>query len=85
MGANISLAPQDMGEIPEDTEAAILDTLVRIKRKDPLIYQPEVHFFKKDDDDDGEEGKGSDGIQQEGVSEKKVKPLYLKDVIAKQV
>ena len=35
---------QDDGDIPEEAEAQILDTLLRIKRKDPLIYQSEVRF-----------------------------------------
>lgn len=72
--------PQDEGEIPSDTEAQIFDTLLRIRRKDPAIYQKDVAFFNRDQ----EEGEGEEG---EGVKTKpkKEKPMYLKDLIAKQV
>jgi len=72
---------QDLGEIPDETEEAIFDTLLRIKRKDPVIYQPEVHFFNKDDEEGEEDGKGLET----SAAVKKSKPLYLKDIIARQV
>ncbi|GFR40096.1 hypothetical protein Agub_g644 [Astrephomene gubernaculifera] len=76
---------EDDGEIPVDTEAKIFETLMRIRRKDPAIYQKDVKFF----DDEGEEGQGGGGEEEEeGGSKKpksaKAKPVFLKDLIAKQ-
>jgi hypothetical protein len=71
---------QDLGEIPEETEVAILETMLRIRKKDPAIYQPDFYFFGKGDEEEGSEEK----VKGESVS-KKAKPLYLKDVLARQV
>jgi hypothetical protein len=71
--------PQDDGDIPIDTEAKILDVLLRIRKQDPSIYQSEVHFFAQP-----EGSEGSSGPSQEAGT-KQQKPLLLKDVIAKQV
>ena len=72
-----------MGEIPDDTEEAILQTLLRIRAKDPLIYQSNVYFFQRGEGE--EEGEGADAGGDKGDAPKKEKPLYLKDVLAKQV
>ena len=59
---------------------------MRIKRKDPVIYQSDVHFFQKgeEEDEDGE-GEGGAPPQKAGAEAvKKSKPLYLKDVLARQ-
>lgn len=62
------------GKLSAKTDFQIFETLAKIKKKDPAIYQPEVKFY---DDEDGEEDEGN-----AGVVEKKKKPLYLKDVQA---
>ncbi len=75
-------AVQDDGYIPEDTERRIFETLLRIKRKDPAIYDSSVAFFPEPDEEAGkEEGEGGDGVGKA----KGEKPLYLKDVLARQV
>jgi protein KRI1 len=68
---------QDDGYIPEDTERRIFETLLRIRRKDPAIYDSSVAFFP-------EEAEGEDGQEKE-KGPKDQKPLYLKDVLARQV
>ncbi|KAG2432858.1 hypothetical protein HXX76_008591 [Chlamydomonas incerta] len=70
---------EDEGEIPAETEAKIFETMLRIRQKDPAIYQKDVKFFE-DEEEGGEEGAGA-GAQQKV---KKEKPMYLKDMIAKQ-
>ncbi|KXZ47073.1 hypothetical protein GPECTOR_38g310 [Gonium pectorale] len=69
---------EDDGEIPIDTEAKIFETLLRIRRQDPAIYQKDVQFFEEGDEEDGE---GDDGGQKK---DSKKKPMFLKDLIAKQ-
>ena len=70
---------EDLGEIPDETEAKILDTLIKIKRKDPAIYQSDVRFFEKEEEEDGDE----EGEQAPQAS--KSKPKYLKDMIAQNL
>lgn len=71
---------QDDGQIPEDTEAAIFQTLLRIKRQDPAIYRPDVAFFEEGDDDGDDQDEA-----EEGGSKRAKRPMYLKDMLAKQV
>lgn len=73
---------EDDGEIPEETEAQILETLIKIRRKDPSIYNKDVAFFQEPDsegDEEGGEGEGAAG------GTKKAKPMALRQFIAKQV
>ncbi|KAL6754712.1 hypothetical protein V8C86DRAFT_312002 [Haematococcus lacustris] len=72
---------EDDGAIPESTEAKIFETLLRIRSKDPAIYDPATRFFEPEDEGEGkaQEAGGAGGSQQKGS-----KPLYLKDVLAKQ-
>jgi hypothetical protein len=59
----------------------VLETLVRLKKNDPLLKQPDVVLFPKPaDSEEGEE----DG-QQAAEGGKKSKPMYLRTVLAKQV
>lgn len=80
-------APQDVP--PEDIDdAKFLEALVRLKKQDPQLYNPDFKLFddpsEDDDDDEADEGDAEEeGGQQQGA--KRSKPLYLKDVIAKQV
>lgn len=65
----------------------VLETLVRLKHKDPVLKQPDVVLFPQpaDDDDDDAEG-GADGdAAAAGAGSKKSKPVYLRTVLAKQV
>ncbi|XP_024522328.1 protein kri1 [Selaginella moellendorffii] len=65
------------GVLPEKTEVRILETLARIKKKDPSIYKPEVKFFEDDGDED-------EDVEEEKALKERKKPVYLKDVVAKQ-
>ncbi|KAF5829462.1 hypothetical protein DUNSADRAFT_16043 [Dunaliella salina] len=68
---------EDDGYIPEDTERRIFETLLRIKRKDPAIYDSSVAFFPEPPEEEEEEEGSADKPKGE-------KPLYLKDVLARQ-
>lgn len=76
---NFPPSPQDDGYIPEDTERRIFETLLRIKRKDPSIYDSKVAFFPEEPEED-EEGAGKEEADKKGE-----KPMFLKDVLARQV
>ncbi len=59
--------------------AQVLETLVKIRRQDPSIYNTETKFFGSDEEE--EEGEDDDADER---PRKKAKPLYLRDAIAKQ-
>lgn len=59
-----------------------METLVRIKHKDPVLKQPDVVLFPQPGDSD-EEQEGADGAA--AADGKKSKPMYLRTVLAKQV
>ncbi|GIL45728.1 hypothetical protein Vafri_2894 [Volvox africanus] len=72
---------EDAGDIPDEVEAKIFDTLLRIRSQDPSIYQKDVHFFTEDDNETDD---GLAGGDNKPTADKKVKRMYLKDMIAKQ-
>eukprot|EP00198_Chlamydomonas_reinhardtii_P001016 XP_001690351.1 predicted protein [Chlamydomonas reinhardtii] len=72
---------EDEGEIPEETEAKIFETMLRIRQKDPAIYQKDVKFFDDEEEGGEEVEEGAGGAKQKKA--KKEKPMYLKDMIAK--
>lgn len=59
----------------------VLETLVRLKKKDPILKQPDVVLFPQPEGSEGDtaadEAAAADG--------KKSKPMYLRTVLAKQV
>jgi hypothetical protein len=61
----------------------VLETLVRLKKKDPVLKQPDVVLFPQQADDEGSEG--DDGTAAAADGSKKSKPMYLRTVLAKQV
>lgn len=66
----------EYGLIPESTEIQIYETLAKIKKKDPLIYQKDAKLFNEDEDEE----------EKETVEKpKKKKSLYLKDVMAQHL
>ena len=62
------------GSFPPVVDAKIFDTLTRIKRRDPSIYQADVKFFE----DIGEGEVGTMKVKRE-------KPIYLKDYVARSL
>lgn len=71
-----SYAAQDDGFIAEETETQILETLKKLRSKDPEIYDSSKHFFNVQDDGDGETP---------APKATKTKPMLLKDVLFQQV
>lgn len=59
----------------------MLETLVRIKKKDPVVYQKDLVLFPKPQE--GDEAAGSDAAANK--ASKGTKPVYLRTVLAKQV
>lgn len=62
----------------------VLETLVKIRRHDPSIYSQDVHFFPPASESDGT-SVGEQQQQGDGSKKQKDKPMYLREVIAKQV
>jgi hypothetical protein len=61
----------------------VLETLVRLKKKDPVLKQPEVVLFPEPADSEGDEAAGQAAAA--AAEGKKSKPMYLRTVLAKQV
>jgi hypothetical protein len=59
----------------------VLETLMRIKRKDPVVYQKDVVLFPAEPDADADEEAAAEQKKEKGSS----KPMYLRTVLAKQV
>ncbi|OVA17669.1 KRR1 interacting protein 1 [Macleaya cordata] len=57
-----------------------LHALVRVKKKDPIINQKDAKLFESEDEDEEESQEG-----EENHKSAKEKPMYLKDVVAKQL
>ncbi|KAG9459487.1 hypothetical protein H6P81_003995 [Aristolochia fimbriata] len=56
------------------------EALVRVKKNDPIINQKDVRFFDSDEEDEK-----SEETDENKQRKKKEKPMYLKDVMAKQL
>eukprot|EP00890_Picochlorum_soloecismus_P004968 jgi/Picsp_1/5472/NSC_02831-R1_protein len=65
---------EDDGYISSKKERQILETILKIRKKDKSIYDPQATFYS---DDGEEEEKRKDGTQNE-------KPMYLKDMVYKE-
>ncbi|EEB05939.1 krr family protein [Schizosaccharomyces japonicus yFS275] len=55
--------------VTPEVDAAILKTIIKIRNKDPEVYNPEATFFKEEDN----------GVASEVKDETKDKPMTLKD------
>ncbi|XP_042509770.1 protein KRI1 homolog [Macadamia integrifolia] len=60
-----------------------LNALIKVKNRDPILKQKDAKLFEHEDDDDEEEEE-EDGEEKKPKSTKD-KPMYLKDVVAKQL
>jgi hypothetical protein len=58
----------------------VLETLVRLKKNDPILKQPDVVLFPQPEGSEGDAP--ADAAAADG---KKSKPMYLRTVLAKQV
>jgi hypothetical protein len=61
--------------------AQVLETLVRLKKKDPILKQPDVVLFLQPEGSKG----GAAADEAAAADGKKSKPMYLRTVLAKQV
>ena len=68
---------QDDGYISNKKERQILETILKIRKKDKSIYDPQAKFYSDDDDEEEERRKDGEGNQTE-------KPMYLKDMVYKE-
>jgi protein KRI1 len=79
---------QDDGVIPDKTEAQIFETLVKIRNKDPAVYDKDAKFYSDDEEEAGGEGagagEGADGAAEAKPSNKRERPMFLKDVVYQQ-
>uniref|UniRef100_A0A1D1Z208 RING-type E3 ubiquitin transferase n=1 Tax=Anthurium amnicola TaxID=1678845 RepID=A0A1D1Z208_9ARAE len=62
-------------------DAQFYDAIVRVKRNDPAIYREDAKLYSSDEEEE-EGGEEDDGQK---PKTKKEKPLYIKDVVAKQL
>lgn len=60
----------------------VLETLVRLKKKDPILKQPDVVLFPQPEGSEGDAPADEAAAAADG---KKSKPMYLRTVLAKQV
>jgi protein KRI1 len=58
--------------LTQDINNTILQTLARIKNKDPVIYKPNAKFFTKDDDDEDDDDATPTLKQKKEKKEKKI-------------
>lgn len=69
----------------DDDTDKVLETLVRIKHKDPVLKQQDVVLFpQQPEDGEDDEGEEAAGQQAAAGRDKKSKPMYLRTVLAKQ-
>ncbi|KAL0928415.1 hypothetical protein M5K25_000296 [Dendrobium thyrsiflorum] len=68
----------DDEEVKDDFQ--FYDALVKVKKNDPTIMQMDAKLFSSSSEDEEEEAE-----EKKSKTTKKVKPLYLKDVMARQL
>ncbi|MQL98401.1 hypothetical protein Taro_031111 [Colocasia esculenta] len=73
------------------TDIQFYDAIVRVKKNDPAIYQKDSKLYSSGDEEEEEEEEGEEGEEEEEEKKKKKpkakkeRPLYIKDVVAKQL
>lgn len=65
-------------------DAEFFDALIKVKNQDPILREKDAKLFNSDDDEDEDEveEEGGDASKKKA---KKDKPMYLKDVVSKQL
>lgn len=74
-------------EVSEDDgvdDLELLDVLLKVRNKDPILKDKEVKLFEYDDDDDVEVNE-KEKEKEKTKANTKAKPMYLKDVTAKHL
>ncbi|MEW5312524.1 MAG: hypothetical protein WDW38_004154 [Sanguina aurantia] len=79
-----SAEDEDDGILPDNDEAQIFETLMRIKRKDPQIYQSDIFFFGKEGDAAQQQGPAAAEGGEGAAPLQRKKKMFLKDVLAQQ-
>ena len=65
--------------VDEAATEKVLETILKIKRRDPAVYDPEAHFFDEFDNTDAGKDLSASKRRRSG------KAVLLKDVLAQQV
>ena len=77
---------EDDGYIPDRKQAQIFETLLKIRAKDPSVYDADAKFYSSSSEDEDEEGgdgdgdEGGEGKKAAAAAAKKERPMYLKDL-----
>ncbi|KAG8389742.1 hypothetical protein BUALT_Bualt01G0010300 [Buddleja alternifolia] len=61
------------------------DALIKIKNQDPILRNKDSKLFNSDSGNENESGSESEKREYENNNKKKIKPMYLKDIVAKQL
>ncbi|KAL1533644.1 protein KRI1 [Salvia divinorum] len=75
-----SSSEEEFTKPSKKTDAKFFDALIKVKNQDPILREPDAKLFDSDSEDDDE---GEDTSNKK--KEKKGKPMYLKDVVSKQL
>lgn len=77
-----SYSEEDESKNPsKKIDAEFFDALIKVKNQDPILREKDAKLFNSDDDEDEVE-EGGDASKKKA---KKDKPMYLKDVVSKQL
>ncbi|KAG8389740.1 hypothetical protein BUALT_Bualt01G0010100 [Buddleja alternifolia] len=67
------------------TDFEFFDALIKIKNQDPILKNKDSKLFISDSENENESGSESEKREYENNNKKKIKPMYLKDVVSKQL
>ncbi|KAG6418618.1 hypothetical protein SASPL_120822 [Salvia splendens] len=72
-----SSGEEELKKPSKKTDANFFEVLIKVKNQDPILREQDAKLFESDDEDSDEE--------EDTASMKKGKPMYLKDVVSKQL
>ncbi|XP_047958645.1 protein KRI1 homolog [Salvia hispanica] len=75
-----SSSEEEFTKPSKKTDAKFFDALIKVKNQDPILREPDAKLFDSDSDDSDQDEDSSNKKK-----EKKGKPMYLKDVVSKQL